>query len=452
MKKIMLSLWMIFLSSAVLNAQTSRMNLQLKDIPTTQQQSFSSSFTALNYDGFEVLKKQSDKVRVLIIGSSNSQGAGASTYSKSWVGRLQTYLQTKGVLTRNVSIGGTTTSTTLSRLYQDVLTWNPTFVVEATALANEGLYIGNYTSINTALDNLGFIENLCKQQGITFLKGPVLPANSAIELNKKFSLACYYTNTLDKYNLAETNVITTNKQIEPVVSFGDGVHVNDLGHLHIFNSLNPYIITHSYLNNRLPSVPLQTDGVMVQDTVTNRNSSNGFDCTLSSDFPLKSFSVAFQIKWLPNYTNKTLVSLFTNNLFELKHSTNTLVVVKSTGESLSAPVSLPDNVFVDVILTYNSLKGVVSLWVNGKKQVSYAGEVLPDITTLRLCSSFLNTNTQALGHTIRNVFLYRTELPDYLCRNFYNEPIKQRSLVLYTPMYDKPENGSRFVTLFYTKL
>lgn len=436
------------LGTGIAKGQSSRMNLQFNDVPTTQKLAFSSSFTTLNYDGFDLVKKQSDKIRVLIIGSSNAQGAGASNYAKSWVSKLESYLQTKGVITRNVSIGGTSTSTTLSRLYQDVLTWNPTVVIEATALWNEGLYGGNYLATNTAIDNLAKIESLCKQQGIHFLKGPVLPANSETDVVKKYSLSLQYANTLDAYILGDANVITTDKLIDPSVSVGDGVHVNDLGHLHIYQSINPYLITHHFLDNRLPSTIYQGEGCCMSDTSVNKSVNAGFDLTIPTDQILSSFSLAFQVKSTNTSSLKTLVSLSSTNAWGLQIAANgTIEMVKSTMAPLSSGVTLSNAEYSDVIFTYNALKGTCDLWINGVKKVSYAGEAVSSIPKIRLLNSLLLGNSPGLGLCLKNVFLYKTALRDNVCKDLFKTIFPKRSLLLYAPCNDELFLGGRLLNL-----
>jgi lysophospholipase L1-like esterase len=98
---------------------------------------------------------------LVIIGSSNAVGVGATSYSLSWAGLLTTALEAQGWTVRNVSVSGMNTATAISRFESTVAIYRPSHVIHCTALFNDGFdvetFIKNTETLITRTRQIGAV-------------------------------------------------------------------------------------------------------------------------------------------------------------------------------------------------------------------------------------------------------------------------------------------------------
>lgn len=418
-------------------------NYKYSLLPTTTNKVFSSTFNSYQIDDFEIVKKKNE-VRIIIVGSSNSEGIGASNYTNSWAGKLQTYLESKGYIVRNVSIGGTNTQNTINRFYSDVLTWNPSIVIEATALFNEGLYSNNLSSLTTAHKNVGLLSNLCSQFGIKFFKGPILPYSQNSD-SLKHSLSEWFAFQNDNILLGNGFSVADGFLIDSLVNAGDNIHLNDLGHDIVFSSLNIYRITHPHLFRDF--CLLKGNGVTVVDTVANLNNYQSFNINLDNDFKIKNFTICLEIKFSEYSTSggKGIIA-FGGSTFRLRRYNGVLQLVGDNTLTAPLDINLPENLnsWHQIVLSYSRLKNECSFFVNGSK-IGVVNISMPDISNIKLLSSSHLDGFQALKYSVRNFYLYNANLNDNICSNFYDISPPKSSLLIASDFNVSVPKGGYFI-------
>jgi len=118
-----------------------------------------------------VLSGAPNEKTLVIIGSSNATGVGATSYALSWAGLLTTYLTNLGWTVRNVSVSGMNTATAISRFEDTVAIYRPSHVILCTALYNDSF------DVRTFVQNLGTLVTLCKNIGAV----PVVRGSSPLD-------------------------------------------------------------------------------------------------------------------------------------------------------------------------------------------------------------------------------------------------------------------------------
>lgn len=419
------------------------------ELATTANQPFSGNFKRFQIEGFDIVRKKSDKIRVLIIGSSNGTQAAASSYAVTWAGKLESYLQAAGYETRNVSIGGTKTQDTLDRFTKDVLTWNPSIVIEATALWNEGLYGNNYDAPNTALRNIAKIAGLCEQQGIKFLKGPVL-AYTGNTNERRHSLTKFYAKMLDKYVISASDGCAEGNGIFPAFNAGDGIHMNDAGNEEIFNSLNIERIT---ANSRFQQTINLTAGKGFHFEVSQEASNQtgeGLILKFDDNRKLNSFTIALQVKFGVNIWGRTILS-FGGVPLRVRHAaTDSFDFAAAGTDIVKAGVAVDAEKYYNIVVSYNKKKEKVKFFFDnelvGEAAVNPA--YIPDgeFPFLKIGNRVDQIgNFVTSGYSYRNVLVYRAELDNEKCINMYSLPISQASLVLASTLDEFVPTGGRFL-------
>lgn len=184
---------------------------------------------------------------IVVLGSSNGAGVGASTYAAdpvspytsepatSWVGLLRAALGSTWTI-YNRSITGSNTASSIARFWTDVAPYRPSHVILATALHNEGYDVQAFVRGQAEL------VRLCRLIGaIPIVRGP-----SAYNT----SPATYYPRMLDARNQLDALGVL---QIDALSTLdagdgtfvsgstyhaGDGLHCNDAGYAAIFSAID----------------------------------------------------------------------------------------------------------------------------------------------------------------------------------------------------------------------
>lgn len=231
-------------------------------------------------------------IRVVVLGSSTSEGAGA-TAGNSWVSKYRAYL--KGLNSENEVInlakGGYTS-------YHIMATGNSVSgkpspdvdrnITKALALAPDVIIINmptndaaNAYTISETMSNFAAIialataENvpvyISTSQGRNFDTGPekrLLLIDLTAQIN-----STYGANALDFW----TTLANSNGTINPLYDSGDGIHLNDAGHDILYNRVKntTAILTHARTDEAIENINIDF-GTLVDNTATQWNALTDF--------------------------------------------------------------------------------------------------------------------------------------------------------------------------------
>lgn len=450
-KNIFLALFLLFARLTEAQITINNTTLGIQDVVSTVGQSNPSVFKSYQIDSKEIVRKSKDKIRVVFLGSSNMQGAGASTYANSWAGRLQAYLEgLGGYEVRNVSIAGTNSSVSLARFYTDVIVWNPSIVIEGTALWNWGFWGGNYNATNTDLLSCGQLENMCSQYGIRFLKAPALVSYNATDQAKKLSIFKSYCSTLDKYMIGDASCLVDSITLNSSVNVGDNVHVNDIGHESVYNSINKYRITHSFLAGRLPKYTQNVQRTYIEISSNNQVPATGFQI---ANVNLSSYLFSYNLYIeQPDVWGRTLCYLSSNLADRLRLNAGTIQgtysidYVNTNGVATVIKDSIQINTMSAITVSYNQLSKKLVIRINNRILTRTIDFTAPQ--TFICMSNVNNGGNNIFGCSIANIQLYNSCFSDYEQTEIHKGRIFERSNLLYSPMGDANiVVGSRFVNL-----
>ncbi len=192
-------------------------------------------------------------ISIVVLGSSTAAGTGASPASLGWVGRIQTKLanDSKNAKVINLALAGFTSYNILPTGYavapgrpmpdslrniSKALTYKPDLVI-INLPTND---IASLYTDDEILSNFRAVSNLLDNSQIPYIVTGTQPRNFATydqrkrlkTLNDK--LRNMYPNSIEDFleRLSEPTW-----EILSAYSFGDGVHLNNQGHLVIFESI-----------------------------------------------------------------------------------------------------------------------------------------------------------------------------------------------------------------------
>ena len=189
------------------------------------------------------------KIKVVVIGSSTAAGVGATNYSSSWVGLLQSASQDNFV---NNAVSGYTTFHFLPEAKSNSLGIVPDVNrnISASLKLNPDLIIFSITtndiangfSVDDYMANMKIITDLCKNNNVDFLVSSTLPRTMSydqklalVAINQELE-AVYGENYFDFYTpLCNLDIF----EYKFSVDSGDHVHPNNNGHRIIFEVLYP---------------------------------------------------------------------------------------------------------------------------------------------------------------------------------------------------------------------
>jgi hypothetical protein len=186
-----------------------------------------------------------------ILGSSTAVGTGA-TSGNSWASKFTTYYASTGTTT-NLAVGGTTIANASPTGYTIPTGWtdqpdplkNITYAANAGAdlvLINFPSNFINQTNGTTAnyMTVLSSIVNLCVNLGIDYRVFTTQPRNT--DTTKRQILKDTADAIIATYGAKVVNTFSeladpTTLEIKSTYNSGDGVHINNAGHLYLYNQL-----------------------------------------------------------------------------------------------------------------------------------------------------------------------------------------------------------------------
>lgn len=199
------------------------------------------------------------KKNVVIIGSSTAAGAGATNYSYSWVGLLQSATQDIFI---NNAVSGYTTFHFLPEARSNSLGIVPDVKHNISASLNlkPDLIIFAITtndiakgfSIEDYMANMKIMTDLCEDNNVEFLVSSTQPRSltynqklALLAINEKLEVV-YGENYFDFYTpLCNFDVLEYKSDVDS----GDHVHPNDKGHKIIFEVVFPFYV--KFINKKL---------------------------------------------------------------------------------------------------------------------------------------------------------------------------------------------------------
>ncbi len=207
----------------------------------------SDSLRAVSSTHFEISGSQ-DSCKVVVIGSSTAQGVGASVPDSAWVNRFRykSYQKDTRVIVENLARGGYTTyhilptdndrgeevgiSVDTLRNISKALSREPSAII-VNLPSNDA---ANFFSVEDQMTNFRLMEREATDKGIPIWVCTTQPRNfsnnAQIELQEivRDSIINYFgSHTIDFWN----DISDTDGRISPDLDSGDGVHLNDKGHL-----------------------------------------------------------------------------------------------------------------------------------------------------------------------------------------------------------------------------
>jgi lysophospholipase L1-like esterase len=186
-----------------------------------------------------------------ILGSSTAVGVGA-TSGNSWASKFSTYYASTGTTT-NIAVSGTTVANASPTGYTIPTGWNdqPDPLKNITFAANAGADLVlinfpsnfiNQTNGTTAnyMTVLSSIVNLCVNLGIDYRVFTTQPRNT--DSTKRQILKDTADAIISTYGAKVVNTFAeladpATLEIKPTYNAGDGVHINNAGHLYLYNQL-----------------------------------------------------------------------------------------------------------------------------------------------------------------------------------------------------------------------
>lgn len=245
--------------------------------------------------------------KLVIMGSSTAQGTGATVYDSSWAGRITNYynqnnLDGQDTTVTNIAIGGYTS-------YSEMPTGfipppyrpspDPNYNVTKALSYNPDVIIINLPSNDMAsgfskiefMDNLRIMYQTITSAGVKCYISTSQPRNDLGD-NWRDSLRTLVDSINNNFGIYSVNfwvdVATTDglNHIKPEVSYGDQIHLNNLGHNYLYIRVRDKQI---FLNVSLPLILtdfrayLQNNTVVINWRTEREESNTFFDIQRSSD-------------------------------------------------------------------------------------------------------------------------------------------------------------------------
>ena len=190
-----------------------------------------------------------DNFRTVIMGSSSAAGAGASSLSLSWAGQYAAWQQQSNRTTVNLAKGGHTTYHALPEYCQPVESRKQPDIAHniSRVLAEQpDLVLIAYPSNDAALgwaatesvSNIMLLRTLLAEAGVASVVLSAKPRNmSAAAITRLQQFDMLLSQEVKDCVVPLFDILQLDQRLNPALDSGDGVHVNDEGHVLIFNAL-----------------------------------------------------------------------------------------------------------------------------------------------------------------------------------------------------------------------
>jgi lysophospholipase L1-like esterase len=333
--------------------------------------------------------------RIVILGSSTAAGAGASSYSQSWAGRLAEALSASGFTVINRSLSGTNTATSLSRFEKDVASLFPGYVMLATSIINELVlqlrddarqtYLQNTTALIREVDRIG---------AVPIVVGP-FPNNAFNQPMRQLMLRIYD-------DFAAAGVVMWNFMGACDDGAGrwlpgfseDGLHPTNAGHRAMFESIPVGFFRRAAGASHIPSA-WRASGLAWR-----------YCCVGSAPPLLIAPRDPFPSWTLSLWVGSPAVddnALLTAGPFEIMVRAGSLTVMQG-GQSATGALKADVSSVVHLALAANRPRGVLTVWMNGEQVLDWPN-VDTTAETFRLASEHTRPGTE-----YRDLNLYRAPL------------------------------------------
>lgn len=248
--------------------------------------------------GGEIISGEDRKV-IVVLGSSTSAGTGATSADSSWVGRYRNYV--KGLdstaYVMNLGIGGYTTYDIMPSEYvapggrpapkvNNNITMALTYQPSAIIINMPSNDATNGYTIAEQMANFRLLNELGAANGVPVWATTTQPRNLAALAGRenlmtmRDSILTYFgTRAIDVF----TELAEADGTIKPIYNSGDGIHLNNAGHKHIFDQ-----VVASGLWATLTSIE-HTD-TEVRDFRLEQNYPNPFNPSTTIHFSLPEFT------------------------------------------------------------------------------------------------------------------------------------------------------------------
>jgi lysophospholipase L1-like esterase len=204
-----------------------------------------------------VCAAQTTSIKIVVLGSSTAAGTGASSYSKAWVGRLDSWLDSNiaSHTVTNLAMGGYSTkkirptgngSPDIARNINAALSYNPDLII-VNMPSND---VAESISTANSLSNFREVIAKAREANVPVWITTTQPRNfptqedrDLLKIQADSIRKAFAPNVIDIYY--ELTDFSNGKTIKASYAYGDGIHLNDAGHLFIFNEvkkkLEPFI-------------------------------------------------------------------------------------------------------------------------------------------------------------------------------------------------------------------
>ena len=327
----------------------------------------------------EITNGNASKKTIVIFGSSNGAGVGASDYygepsssngwaspPHSWAGLLKSALGSDWKVI-NRSQSGTGVAAGVARFWTDVAPHRPSHVIICNHPCNDGF---DYRSV---LQNTKTLIRYCDLIGaIPILRGAYMyPAMSAAVYAQSLS----FNQQLDQLGRHRIDHFSTlddgaGSFVNAAFHAGDGLHPSDSGYYQLFKAIDLNIFR--YGESRVREVKSQSSAWKVNaDAVGSGIMVKSIDLNTGSLEPLSSWTMRARIKGALGapggraFMSAHMTQDGSDTAWRLRNPANTLELISSDGTSISsaANVTVGDAIF-DVVVRYNAATGVMSLFIN----------------------------------------------------------------------------------------
>ena len=366
---------------------------------------------------------------LVILGSSNGAGFGASTYSAdpdeagdwaspstSWAGLLETYLKAEDSSWQvfNRSISGSDATVSVSRFWTDVAPHRPSHVLLCTALGNQGYNVPEFIS------DLQTLINFCRQIGAQPIVRGAYPKNAMTADQYKKCLAA--NRACDLLGVPVINHMSvlddgTGKWYDGTTYAPDGTHLNDVGQQVFFDTIDTQIFSRSA--DVMPKLAgsAAIDPAATTDQGIRLNPTNGLDTNIMSWTARLKFNSATADLTAVNLA--AVWGLATNSPLTVETVAGEVIVTDTAASfTVSTGLTLQQNTDYDLWVAFNHIKGEISVFNGGTLLVTAA----PAIT-----AQYLTAVTLA-GH-----YSDQTKPPkgvDFSAVEFWQQPLAVQQISL----------------------
>ena len=310
---------------------------------------------------------------LVILGSSNGAGFGASTYSgdptesdgwaspsTSWAGLLEAYLKNEDPTWQvfNRSISGSDATVSVSRFWTDVAPHRPSHVLLCTALGNQGYNVPEFIA------DLQTLINYCRQIGAQPIVRGAYPKNAMTADQYAKCLAA--NRACDLLGVPVINHLSVlddgnGKWYDGTTYAPDGTHLNDAGQVVFFETMDTQIFTKPLtLQQRLLGTGTITAGTTTDQGIR-LHPTNGLDTNIHSFTARHKFNTRQADVSAVNLA--AFWCLATNSPMLLKTVAGELIVTDSTSATIAnTGLTLSANQEYDIWVTLNHIKDEVQVY------------------------------------------------------------------------------------------